>query len=152
MNHPRNGRLRAGANIGRGAGDGACGGKSAEHGRNDIGYALADEFHVRVVMVIAHAVRNHSRHEGFDRAQHRDGKSRTQQSVDQIGTKAGNHKVRQAAGIPPKRDPMVSTGSLNNTTAAVPSRKATIAPGIRLETARQKIITSTVPAASAVAV
>ena len=47
---------------------------------------------------------------------------------------------------------MVSTGSLNKTTAAVPSRKATIAPGIRLETARQKIITSTVPAASAVAV
>ena len=38
---------------------------------------------------------------------------------------------------------------LENTTAAVPSRSATIAPGMRLERARQRIIASTVPAASA---
>ena len=73
MNHARNGRLRAGANIGCGAGNGARSGKSAEHGRKDVGYALADEFYVGIMVVVAHAVRNHGRHERFDRAQHRDG-------------------------------------------------------------------------------
>src|ERR1019366_5198213 len=64
----------------------------------------------------------------------------------------GTTKWGKPAGIPPKREPMVSTGSLNRMTAAVPSRKATIAPGIRLEMAPQRMITRTVPAASAVAV
>src|SRR5258708_16376363 len=49
----------------------------------------------------------------------------------------GITKCGKPTGIPPKREPMVSTGSLKSTTAAVPNRKATMAPGMRLERTRQ---------------
>src|SRR6266480_6042844 len=54
-------------------------------------------------------------------------------------------------GIPPKRVPTVSTGSLRKYAATVAPSIATIGPGMRLETARQAIMTPTVQAASKVA-
>ena len=120
---PATGVLRSSANIGRGAGDGAGGGQSAKHGRGDIGDALRDQFDIGIVAVvdvagIAHAIGNHGRHQRFDRAQHGDGQSRTEQSVNQVGAKRGNVEMRQAARIPSKREPMVSTGSLKIHTAS----------------------------------
>ena len=53
-------------------------------------------------------------------------------------------------GIPPKRVPIVSTGSLKKYTASVPRIRATIGPGMRAETARQTIRVRTVNTASAV--
>src|SRR5260370_6566411 len=49
VNHARDRRLSARPNIGGGAGDGAGGGQSAQHGRDDVGHALADQFDVGIV-------------------------------------------------------------------------------------------------------
>ena len=54
-------------------------------------------------------------------------------------------------GIPPKRDPTVSTGSFSSQAAIVAPSIAMIGPGMRAETVRQMIITATVHTASKVA-
>ena len=56
VDHARDGSLRAGADVGRRAGDGAGGRQAAEHRRNDVGDALADQFDIGIVTVVAHAV------------------------------------------------------------------------------------------------
>src|SRR5271157_5503441 len=90
VNHSRNRGLRPGADVRGGASDSAGGGEASEHWGKDIGDALADEFNVGIVAVVAHAVGDHRRHEGLDRAQHGNGEGGTEQSVNQVGAKAGN--------------------------------------------------------------
>ena len=104
VNHARHRRLRARADIGRGAGDGAGCRQTAKHRRHDISDALPNQFDVRIVPVIAHAVRNHRRHQRFDRAQHGHGECGPQQAVDQVGCQnaespgvAGRWEFRQIA-------------------------------------------------------
>src|SRR5256884_2546816 len=55
-----NGRLRAGADVGGCAGNGSRGGEPAEQRRNDIRYALANQFHVWIVLVVAHTIGDRS--------------------------------------------------------------------------------------------
>src|SRR6267154_996701 len=96
--HAGDRRLRAGTDVSGGAGDGAGGGKSSEQGRDNVGYALADELDVGIVVVVAHPVGDHRRHERFDRAQHRHGEGWAKQTVNQVGAEVGNLQMRQAAG------------------------------------------------------
>src|SRR5271169_497964 len=93
VNHTCDRRLSAGADVGGGAGDGAGGGESAKHGRNDVGHPLADKFDVGVMAVVAHTIGDYGRHERFDRAQHGNGESGTEQAVDEVGAKPGYHKM-----------------------------------------------------------
>ena len=85
MNHARDRRLRSGADIGCGAGNGARGRQAAEHRREDVGNPLTDQFDIGVVPVVAHAVRNHSRHQRLDGSEHSYGKSRSQESMHHAG-------------------------------------------------------------------
>ena len=100
VDHAGDRRLRAGADAGGGASDGAGGGKSSEHGRHNISHALADEFDIGIVAVIAHAVRDYSGHERFDRTQHGNSKGRAEQAVNQVSAELGNCEMGQAAGDP----------------------------------------------------
>ena len=97
VNHPGNRRLRSGADVGGSPCDRARGRQSAEHRRENVGYSLSNELNVGIVPVVAHPIRDHSRHQRFDRAQHGYGKSRSEQPMDQIGAEVGNLPVRQAA-------------------------------------------------------
>ena len=65
--------------------------------RHNSGNALAEQLHVRIVVVIAHAVGHHGGHERLDRAQHRYGYGRAEQSVNKISPKSGDREMRQAA-------------------------------------------------------
>ena len=98
MNHSRYRRLRAGANVGGGASNRASGGQPAEHRRHDVRHSLADQFHVRIVAVVAHAVGDHRRHQRLDRTQHRHGERRPEQSMNQPRMPARHYKVGKAAG------------------------------------------------------
>src|ERR1700730_4036805 len=83
VDHARDRGLRAGTNVGRSAGDGTRRGKSSEHGRHNISYALADELNVGIVAVVAHAIGDYSGHERFDRAEQRYGERRAEHAADQ---------------------------------------------------------------------
>ncbi len=98
MDHSCDRGLSSGADIGSRARDGAGGRQASKHGRDDVGHALANQFDVGIVAVVAHAIGDHRRHQGFNRAQHGDGDRRAQQSVNKIGAEAGNRQMRQAAG------------------------------------------------------
>jgi len=55
-------------------------------------------------MVIAHAVRDHGRHERFDCAQHGDGEGGTEQAMDEVRREsAESQSEADRLGIPPKR-------------------------------------------------
>src|ERR1700688_3685560 len=97
MNDAGDWRLRAGTDVSGCAGDSAGGGKSSEHGRDNVGYALADELDVGIVAVVAHPVRDYRRHERFDRAEHRNREGRAEQAVNQVGAESRNLKMRKAA-------------------------------------------------------
>ena len=84
VDHARHRRPRAGADVGRGAGDGPGRRQPAEHGRHDVGDALGDELDVRVVLVAAHPVRDDGREQRLDGAQQGDGERRGQQTEDQV--------------------------------------------------------------------
>ena len=114
MNDSRHRRLCSGANVGRGARDGSRRGQASKHRRNNVGHTLPDQLDVGIVMVIAHAVGNHRRHERLNRAQHRH-RERRARAVRAPGSHAsgGITKCGRPLGIPPKRVPIVSTGSLN---------------------------------------
>src|SRR5260370_31939754 len=98
MDHSGNRRLRAGADVSGGAGDGAGGGESSEEGRDDVRNPLSDELDIRIMAVVTHAVGDYGRHQRFDRAQHGNGEGWAEQAVNQIGAEVGNLQVRQAAG------------------------------------------------------
>ena len=100
MNNACHRSLRSGANIGRRARDRTRRRQPAKHRRDNVGHALRDQFDVRVMPVIAHAVSNHSRHQGFNRSQHRNSERRSEQAVNQIGTEPRNMQMRQARGNP----------------------------------------------------
>ncbi len=50
------------------------------------------------MLIVAHAIGDDGRHQRFNRAQHRHGNRRPEQTVNQVGVKFGNGKVRQPAG------------------------------------------------------
>ena len=60
------------------------------------------------------------------------------QPDDQVGTETRNRDMGRPLGIPPKRDPMVATGSLKRHAAAVPANMAYDGPGMRFRDARQR--------------
>ena len=76
MNHPGYRSFGAGPDVGRGARDRAGCGQTAKDGRDHVGDALSDEFDIRIVPIVAHAVRDYCGHQGFDGSQHRDGERR----------------------------------------------------------------------------
>ena len=63
MNHSCNRCFRAGAYVGSGSRDGSGGGEPSEQRRNNIRDTLPNQFHVGIVLVIAHAVGDDSRHQ-----------------------------------------------------------------------------------------
>ncbi len=70
MNHARDWRLGSGPHIGRRARNRARGGQPAKKRRHDVRHALRHQLHIGIVFVVAHAIGNHRRHQGFDRAKH----------------------------------------------------------------------------------
>ncbi len=124
VNHSGYWGFRAGTNVGGGAGDGSGSGQAAEEGRDNIGDALGHEFDIGIVFGVAHAVGNHGGHQRLDGAEHGDGHRRRDERAHQVQMKARNIQMRAGPmGIPPKRVPIVSTGSLKATTIAVPSEE-----------------------------
>ena len=75
VDHARHRGHRSAANAGRGAGNRAGGRQPSEEWRQDIGDALRHQFHIRIVLIAAHAVGDHRRHQRLNRSQqgHRDG-------------------------------------------------------------------------------
>jgi hypothetical protein len=106
-----NRRAAAGFDVGRGAGDGAGGGKAAEERGGDIGQALGDQFLVGVVAVIDLAVGDACREQRLDGAEQGDGDGRRDQLAEIVNRQAGRPKLGSSCGMPLKRLPMVSTGS-----------------------------------------
>ena len=79
VDHARDRRSGARADVRGGAGDGAGGRQPAEDRRHDVGDALRDELDVRVVPVAAHAIGDDGRHQRLDGAEHGDRQRRAQQ-------------------------------------------------------------------------
>jgi len=52
MKHAGKRRAASGTHVGRGAGNGARGGKTAEQWRHDVGQTLRHEFLVRIVPIV----------------------------------------------------------------------------------------------------
>ena len=67
---------RAGADVGRGARDGAGDADAAEHRRADVGDALRDQLAVRAMAAAGHAVRDHGRQQRLDRTEQGEGDAR----------------------------------------------------------------------------
>ena len=110
---PAIGPARAGAHIGGGARDRAGDADAAEERRGDIGEALRHQLAVRAVPPSGHAVGDDGREQRFDRAEQREGEGIGQHGLQPCrATKAGSDGTGRAAGMPPKRVPMVSTGRL----------------------------------------
>ena len=97
MNHAGDRRARAGADVGRGAGDGAGGGNAAEERRGDVGDSLRDQFDVGVVTVAGHAVGDDRGEHAFKRGQQRHGEGRGNQRQNVLGVKVGNGEGRESA-------------------------------------------------------
>ena len=74
MQHAGDRPARAGADIGRGARDGAGDADAAEQGRGDIGDALRHQLAVRAVPPPGHAVGDHRRQQALDAAEQREGR------------------------------------------------------------------------------
>ena len=96
VHHAGDRRARAGADVGRGARDGARGRQAAEQRRRDVGDALRDELDVRVVVIAPHAVGDHRRQQRLDRAEQRHGQRRPEQRRDQLRPEVPGR--RRAAG------------------------------------------------------
>ena len=107
---PATGVLRAGANVGGGARNGASCGNAAEQRRSNIGDALRHKFHIGIVPVAGHAVGDHGGEQALERRQQRHCKRRGQQRQDSSAWKSGMAKGGRPLGIPPNLLPMVSTG------------------------------------------
>jgi hypothetical protein len=126
------GGVRAGADVGGGAGDGAGGGHAAEEGRDDVGDALGDEFHVGVVAVAGHAVRNYCGKKTFDGGEHGDGEGGGEQRQDVDAVEVGRAKWGKPRGDAAE----LGADGLDRRwkdggRAAVARTRATMAPGMR---------------------
>ena len=69
MDHARDRRTSPVFNVGRRPCDGARRRDASKEGGTDISQSLCNEFHVRVMFAADHAVRHHTREQGFDRGQ-----------------------------------------------------------------------------------
>ena len=96
---PATGVCAPGADVGRGARDGAGRRQPAEQRRGDVGDALRDQLDVRVVPVAAHPVGDHRRHQRLDRAEHRDREGR-RRAAPRISVGPERRDLRRAAGPP----------------------------------------------------
>ena len=105
VDHSRHRRLRPRSNIGRRPRNRSGGRQSAKHRRENIGHALPNQLDVRIVPVVAHAVRNHRRHQRLNRAQHGHRERWAQQSMNQVRAEVRNLPVRQPARNSPKPRP-----------------------------------------------
>ena len=108
MKYARDRAARAGADIGRGPGDGTGDGNAASYGGCDIAYALRDQFAVGSMSPADHAVRNHGGEQRLDRAEdcERERIGKTARIFSRL--KAGSEGEGKPDGMAPKREPMVS--------------------------------------------
>jgi hypothetical protein len=83
VHHRRDRGAGAGAHVRGGAGDRARGGEAAEEGRHQVAGALGHQLRVGVVLAAGHAVCDHGREQGLDRAQRRDREGGGQQLADE---------------------------------------------------------------------
>ena len=105
-------RRGAGAHVGHRAGDRAGGRDAAEEGRHEVGHALRHQFLVGVVArQLGQVVGDARAQQRLDGAEQRDGDGRDDQQLGRLPAElAAGSKAGSACGMPPKREPMVSTG------------------------------------------
>ena len=68
--------------VGHGAGDGSCGGDTAEEGGHDVGNALPHQFLIGVVVVARDAIGHGGREQALNRSEHGDDKGGGDEGVD----------------------------------------------------------------------
>lgn len=87
--------------IGRSAGDGTGGGKTAEERADDIGDTLGDEFRIAIVSVARETIGNDGREEGFDGTEEGDGRSRADEVADglEVDVRKGGERKRGRDGV-----------------------------------------------------
>ena len=109
MQHARHRPARAGANIGGRAGNRTGDTNAAEKRARDIGEALSDELAIGAMTAAGHAVGDHRRKQALDAAEQ--SKDSADGSISRnCRAQARASAASQAAGMPPKRVPMVSIG------------------------------------------
>ena len=107
-------------------------GNAADERHRDVGETLRHELRVRVVAIAAHRSRRQPRTAGFRRPRESPPSSPPGSSGRiRSARKIGMCRSGRPDGMPPNREPIVSTGSVKTATAAVPPDSATIWPGTR---------------------
>ena len=129
MQHAGDRAARAGADIGRGARDGAGDADAAEQRRADIGKALRHQFAIGAMPAAGHAVGDHRRQQRFDGAEQREGDRVGQHRPRLLQRERGHAGNGNCRGMPPKRVPMVSTGSDSAQAASAATTTAIRMPG-----------------------
>ena len=98
MEHARERRPCARADIGGGARNGAGGGQSAKQGRGDIRHALGDQFGIRAMTAPGHAIGDDGRQQRLDAGEKRDGQRTWQQLGGAIERDGRKVEYRQGRG------------------------------------------------------
>ena len=146
-------RSGPGADVGRGAGDGAGGRDAAEQRRDHVGHALGDQFHVGLVLVAAHVVGHHRRQQALDGRQHGDRDGRRQQRHDQVGAELRHGEPRQARSECRRTCCRWSRrAGRGPAQATVAASRATMEPGTRFVSRGQRTTTAREATASPAAV
>ena len=157
MQHARERPARAGADVGRGARDQAGDADAAEQRRADIGDALRHQLAIGAVTASGHAVGDHRRQQRLDGG--RAARTRSHPAAPPVAfasENAGSAGDGNSRGMPPKRLPMVSTGSDSAAVAIAASTTAIRMPGQdgrqRRKPAMMAMLTTATPSADGLTV